>query len=129
MKPFNRHKTRAFALRKIWIVFLFSAIGFLLYCNTFDNPFVFDDIGRIKNNADVRLTDLSLQRILKAALGNSPSKSRPLGNLTFALNYYFHQYNVEGYHAVNISIHILTGFFLYLNVCFAKELYQGLAPF
>jgi tetratricopeptide (TPR) repeat protein len=101
----------------IWMLssaLIFSVLTFVIYSNTFDSPFVFDDIAKIKDNPDIRLTDLSLQKILKAAFGNSSSKSRPVGNLTFALNYYFNRYNVNSYHAVNISIHILAGLFLYL---------------
>ena len=41
---------------------------------------------------------------------------RPVACLTFALNWYFGKDNVTGYHAVNIIIHILTAFFLYLTI-------------
>ena len=33
--------------------------------------------------------------------------------LTFALNYYFGEGDVFGYHLVNMIIHILSGIFLY----------------
>jgi Flp pilus assembly protein TadD len=39
--------------------------------------------------------------------------TRPVSNLSFALNYYLHGQNVVGYHAVNILIHILGGLFLF----------------
>jgi tetratricopeptide (TPR) repeat protein len=38
---------------------------------------------------------------------------RPIANLSFALNFYFHGYDVIGYHVVNIVIHIITGILLY----------------
>jgi len=41
---------------------------------------------------------------------------RPVACLTFALNWYFGKDNVTCYHAVNIIIHILTAFFLYLTI-------------
>jgi len=41
---------------------------------------------------------------------------RPLPCLTFALNWYYGRDDVTGYHAVNIVIHILTAFFLYLTI-------------
>ena len=41
---------------------------------------------------------------------------RPVACLTFALNWYFGKDNVTGYHAVNIIIHILSAFFLYLTI-------------
>jgi tetratricopeptide (TPR) repeat protein len=114
IKTPNPNQVNKLVLPPLGIFLLFVVIGFLLYSNTLDSPFVFDDIARIKDNPDIRLTDLSLQNILQAAFGDNSSKSRPIGNLTFALNYYFNRYNVSGYHAVNISIHILTGFFLFL---------------
>ncbi len=48
--------------------------------------------------------------------GLKSSLLRPIAFTTFALNYYFHQYEIFGYHVVNITIHILTGFFLYLFI-------------
>ena len=96
------------------IVIVFAALGFLIYSNSFNGPFVFDDNLRIAKNPDIRLSELTLKNILKAGFGKQSAKSRPIGNISFALNYYFHQYSVKGYHIVNIIIHILTGIFLYL---------------
>ena len=42
--------------------------------------------------------------------------------ITFALNYGFNNYDVFGYHIVNITIHILSGFFLYLFVATTLKL-------
>jgi hypothetical protein len=42
--------------------------------------------------------------------------SRPVTNISFALNYFFGQYNVTGYHLVNIAIHCIAGIFLFLLV-------------
>ena len=52
-------------------------------------------------------------KALKSAAFNSPMPTRPVSNLSFALNYYLHGQNVVGYHAVNILIHILSGLFLF----------------
>jgi len=41
---------------------------------------------------------------------------RPVACLTFALNWYLGKDSVTGYHAVNIIIHILSAFFLYLTI-------------
>ena len=41
---------------------------------------------------------------------------RPVAYISFALNYYLHQYDVLGYHLVNILIHVTTGILLYLFV-------------
>ncbi len=87
-----------------------------VYSNTLNVPFVFDDIARIKDNQDIRISELSLDELSKAAFNKNSSKERPVGIITFALNYYFHEYNLPGYHAVNILIHILAGIFLYFFI-------------
>jgi tetratricopeptide (TPR) repeat protein len=113
MKALNLYQISPSVLRKIWIIFLFSALGFLLYSNTFDSPFVFDDISRILENPDLRLTQMSVKNIIKAGFGKKAAKSRPVGNISLALNYYFNQYSPAGYHLINIIIHILTGIILF----------------
>ena len=60
-------------------------------------------------------TKFTLEGIKNAGLQNS-SSNRPVANISFALNYYFHKYNVLGYHLVNILIHVTTGILLYLFV-------------
>jgi len=103
-------------IKLLSIIFLFVLIGFGVYSNTFDVPFHFDDSLRIKENPHIRIENLSFNNIKKAAFSKRSSQNRPIGNITFALNYYFHQYNVFGYHIVNIIVHLLTGFFLYLFI-------------
>jgi tetratricopeptide (TPR) repeat protein len=69
----------------------------------------------IKDNAHIRLTHPSLAGIARAAF-ESPSPNRPVANISFALNYFIHKYDVSGYHWINILIHVTTGIFLYLFV-------------
>ncbi|MGD9268694.1 MAG: tetratricopeptide repeat protein, partial [Desulfobacterales bacterium] len=101
----------------IFVVFsVFSVSGFLLYSKTLESPFIFDDSLRITENPDIRVKELSLKSIQDAAFGKQSTKERPIGNITFALNYYVHQYDLKGYHIFNITIHILTGIFLFLFI-------------
>jgi tetratricopeptide (TPR) repeat protein len=93
---------------------LFSAWGSFIYSNTLESPFVFDDDLRIVNNHSIQISQLNPKEIWEAAFGKKSAANRPIGNISFALNYYFHQLDVKGYHIVNIIIHILTGIFLYL---------------
>ena len=93
----------------------FIILGFLIYSNTWEVPFYFDDIGNINENENIRLTRLNLKDIINAGISKF-CPHRPIANISFALNYFFHQYNVKGYHAVNIFIHILTGIFLCLFI-------------
>jgi len=99
-------------LKKLSIALLFCGLVFFIYAGTLESPFIFDDTTRIEENPHIRLTQFSLQEILKA--GFKSSRTRPVAFISFALNYYFHQYDPLGYHLVNIIIHILTGFILYL---------------
>jgi tetratricopeptide (TPR) repeat protein len=59
------------------------------------------------------MTGMSLENLWNAGF-QGVSKNRPISKISFALNYYFHQYDLRGYHLVNILIHIITGIFLYL---------------
>jgi protein O-mannosyl-transferase len=94
---------------------LLSTIVLLIYSNTFKAPFVFDDNMNIQNNTSIRLGKLTIENIV-TAVSESHLQSRPIANISFALNYYFHQYNVTGYHIVNVLIHVTTGIFLYFFV-------------
>jgi tetratricopeptide (TPR) repeat protein len=87
-------------------------LGILIYSNILEVPFYFDDGYNIEQNPNIRLTKLSFEELTRAAF-KSPMSNRPIANLSFALNYYFHQYDVIGYHVVNIIIHITTGILLY----------------
>jgi tetratricopeptide (TPR) repeat protein len=93
-----------------------SILVFLIYSNTMGCPFIFDDVPNILDNPHIRLTSLTVEGMTKAGI-ESPSSNRPVANISFALNYFFHGYNIRGYHIVNILIHITTGIFLYV---FAK---------
>src|SRR3972149_2995556 len=71
----------------------------VIYSNTFSVPFLFDDTPNITENHKIRF----LSRFL------SFSGTRYIGELSFALNYYFGKLDVFGYHLVNIIIHITNG--------------------
>ena len=94
---------------------LFVILTLLIYSNTLEVPFYFDDEQNIDENPFVWLTNLTFQDITRAA-SESPVANRPIANISFALNYYFHQDNVIGYHAINIFIHLLAGILLYFFI-------------
>ena len=99
-------------IKSISILALFCTLGFGIYSNALEASFYFDDIPTIKDNVNIRVTRLT-------EIGNAGFKSsstRPIAFISFALNYYFHQYNPKSYHVVNIIIHILTGILLYLFI-------------
>ncbi|ABW68221.1 tetratricopeptide repeat protein [Desulfosudis oleivorans] len=95
------------------LLVIIAAAAILTYANSLTAPFVFDDAHNIVENPHVRMAELSLDGIIDAV---TVGTRRPVASLTFALNYYFHGYDITGYHLVNIAIHILTGFLMFLVV-------------
>lgn len=103
------------------ILLFFLAAVFCSYFNTFNAGWHLDDEPNILNNSKLHLSSLTLEQInnaLRAHPVTPDSKSfyRPLPCLTFALNWYLAQDNVLGYHIVNLAIHILTAWFLFLTL-------------
>ena len=94
-----------------WVAWLLIAAGALVYANSLDAPFVFDDLGAIVENKDIQhLWPLWLD----PQTSERPSlNSRPLVRFSLALNYAFGDLEVQGYHAVNIALHILCALLLF----------------
>lgn len=81
-----------------------AAAILIAYGNSFPGAFYFDDEGAIVVNKSIRhLGDWRavLWPPVEAGIGG-----RPFANLTFALNYHFHQLRPWGFHAVNVGIHL-----------------------
>ena len=92
---------------------------FLIYSNTFDASWHLDDFGNITQNSNLHIQDLNPSSIYKtffAYPGLNKKLYRPIPCLSFALNWYFGKDNVVGFHIVNILIHFLTAFFLFLTI-------------
>ena len=84
---------------------LLTLATIVVYSNTFDVPFLLDDRIRIEENPAIR----TLWPVW-APMHETP---RPIGMVTFAINYAAHGYHVWGYHATNLVIHILSGLTLF----------------
>ena len=84
-------------------IFLISAIATIIYSNSFDCTFHFDDQLAIVENYAIHRFDV--KQIF--------SSSRPILDLTLAINYHFGKLNVFGYHLVNLLLHISNGIMLY----------------
>ncbi len=96
----------------IFPVVLLAVIPFILYSNTLNSPFALDDLHNIIANKAIRVTDLSFST-LADTIRNSLLENRPVANLSLALNYYLHRYDVFGYHIFNILIHSINGILLF----------------
>lgn len=104
-------------------VFAFVTLCILIlltYANTFDASWHFDDENNILENKPLHLNELSLENIKKTFFASWKRGDnrlyRPVACLSFALNYYFGGTEVFGYHVVNLIVHFLTAFFLYLFI-------------
>ena len=82
-------------------VILICSLGFIAYSNTFHCSYHFDDEFLLLDN-------VSLRNIanLKGYLGFSALPLYLLSSL--ALNYHFHQFDVYGYHVVNLALHLVS---------------------
>jgi len=85
------------------VVIAILFFGAFCYANTFDVPFVLDDVTSILTNPLVKSFDFRL-------------KTRILGDLSFALNYRLGGLETTGYHAVNLLLHLLNAVFVYVLV-------------
>lgn len=98
---------------------LIVSVIFLIYSNTFTAPFELDDTGSIIDNAAIRnlrnFTDTSHFKNIEINENLRPLlQTRYIGYLSFALNYAVHGLDVQGYHLVNILIHVTNSLLLYL---------------
>ena len=96
-------------------------LGAIAYSNTLHTPFYFDDTPNIVENHRTRVNQLNPVELFEASFDNiSP---RPIAHFSFALNYYFGEYDVFGYHLVNIGIHLINGILVYGLAFNTYELY------
>jgi len=114
-------KSRIFSLLAI-IVLITAAV--LIYSNTVDGPFVYDDGGYIVEDSGIYMVNFDLESLKKAAFESHP-KNRAIPNISFALNYYFNRLSPAGYHWVNIAVHILCAVFLFFFCRDTLVLYSG----
>ena len=89
------------------------------YAKTFKASWHLDDYPNIIENQRVHLKELNAGSLFNSFFikkGDTEKLSRPIPRLTFALNWYFSGTNITGYHILNIAIHIITAFLLYLSI-------------
>lgn len=87
------------------------AAALLAYSNCFSSPFIMDDADVIVSNPTIRALS-PISRALSGPLQSSTA-GRPLVNLSFAINYAAGGLDPRGYHAVNLTIHILCGLLVF----------------
>jgi Flp pilus assembly protein TadD len=93
-----------------WRAAAIAAVGLLAYANSFSGPFVFDDGASVVDNVSIR--ELFSARVLSPPR-EAPTAGRPLVNVAFAINYAFGGLSPSGYHAVNLTLHLLCAVVLF----------------
>ncbi|MCF8026523.1 MAG: hypothetical protein K9K82_13685 [Desulfobacteraceae bacterium] len=107
------------AKRYAFVFFALCIALILIYGNSFNNAFQFDDTPNILENPNVQPESLSWDELQKSFYGINQGHGkikRPLSYLTLAVNYYFSGENVFSYHVVNFAIHLITSVFFFLLV-------------
>ncbi len=93
-----------------WLVgALIVLAGAVVYWNSLEAPFVFDDNPSILENPTIR----QVWGSWSPPMNGSGVGARPLVNFSLALNYAAGGYNVPGYHLTNLAIHLLAGLTLF----------------
>jgi tetratricopeptide (TPR) repeat protein len=95
--------------------FLLCGLVGLIYGNTFHASWHLDDLPNITDAPQLHLENFQPES-LRRAVDFQGKVSRPLARLSFAFNWYFSKDRVTSYHIVNIAIHLLTAFFLFLTI-------------
>ncbi len=124
----SRHIALHLIQRPVPAFLLFFVLGGLIYANTLHSSFIYDDIPNIIKNQHIRITNITPAAIRHIVEGPGASASRPLAMFTFALNYFFHRYQTAGYHLVNITIHLITTFLIFLITAHTLRLCRIASP-
>jgi tetratricopeptide (TPR) repeat protein len=93
--------------RKLWAARAILVIAVCAaYANSLHGPFIFDDGPSILDNRSIR--QLELPRALVAPPKAVTVSGRPVVNLSLAVNYAIGGLTVEGYHWINLALHVLA---------------------
>ncbi len=99
-----------FVKRTLPSIFLILLAGIIVYSNTLEAPFTFDDQHSIIQN---KVVESPGNVLYGYKLGLQFVLNRPISYLTFALNYQFGGLDVTGYHVVNLIIHLMSALLVY----------------
>ena len=105
------------------VFFLLLVLIATIYSNSFQAIWTLDDIQNILQNRQVQIEDLLPETLYQSFFSpqhpdknGNPGLNRPIPHLSFALNWYFGKDSPAGYRLVNILIHFLTAFVLFLVI-------------
>ena len=90
---------------------LIVLVGAVTYANSLSGRMLLDDQSSIVLNPQIRHLWPLTESL--AAPRNNELESRPLVNLSFAINYAIGELSVRGYHLVNVALHIASALLLF----------------
>ena len=103
--------------------FILLVLIFAVYGNSLHADWHLDDHNNILYNPRIKITEITSNSLVQTFFASEDGGFylgkkvyRPIACLTLALNWYFGQNNVFGYHLANVSIHFLAAFFLFLSI-------------
>ena len=111
--PGEQTRWQSLPVRHLVAAALIAGVALVAYSNTFSVPFHFDDWPNIVQNPVIQIKVLTFDRIGQLIRLVYKDSIRIFSYFTLALNYYFGELNVFGYHLVNFIIHVASGIFLY----------------
>ena len=90
---------------------LIIVLGFIVYGNSLNGKFIWDDEALVENNIYIRNWS-NIEKIFTKDIGAGAGEEfgfyRPLQMLTYMVDYSFWNLNVKGYHLTNVLLHILS---------------------
>src|SRR2546425_1796744 len=92
----------------VFLVAVLGVLGGIAYLNSFDVPFIFDDLDSVRLNRDVLFRNYSIFHPQTYLF------TRSLLYLTFQFNYWLGGEYVLGFHIVNVLLHIFNGLLVFV---------------
>ena len=105
MKPSNLNSSQA----AIGYCLIISFLGVLIYANHLNNPFQFDSVPYITNNAKLK----NPENLLSGEFWQKEFIHRGLLRVSIALNVHLDGFKPFGFHLLNLSFHILNALLLF----------------
>ena len=94
--------------RRILYLFLLLVVVAVVYLPGLHGGFILDDYPNIVQNPSIQIESISLTTLAEAAEAYDGHVGRPLATISFALNYYFGEFDAFGYKLVNLMLHVLN---------------------
>jgi hypothetical protein len=122
---FRMHRLSKKSLTAWLAVFAVAVITVSVYFPGLAGDYVFDDTPNLLDNKRLQIDSLDLESLEGAAFSSAAGMlRRPISMASFALNRYFFGIAPYSYKVVNLTIHLLTGFGLFLFSRLLVRAYQ-----